>query len=213
MQQYESFDVFWAHHQAESHNQYGFFDWQTVMVKHVSDQDYTTNRLLARDTLGFQPMVLLQANPFTREHRSCMIKHVTDDLFHRYLHYVRHRYTDSLTQRFGSFHPDATTAYTEYPDWVSFSSAWLDRPGRPVYGENVLLLIDHTPAVEYWTRKQMGEPTLPYQRLLVTTFHAPTKKFYDFFVRDIDDDSADRVKTLIQSRVYLHNETLFHQKA
>lgn len=212
MNVYESFQAFWDDHRAESPNRYGFFDWQPVALHHVSDLDYETNRLLARGSLGFQPLMVTQANPFTREHRTILVKHITDELFARYQAYCRSTYTRDFGHRHASFRPDATHAYTEYPDWQSFASVWLDRPERPVYAENLPLLIDHTPSLEYWTRKQMGDKVLPYQRLLVTTFHVPSRTFYDFFIKHIDDETAGRIKALLESRIYLHQDSLFQNQ-
>lgn len=209
MQVYDSFQSFWDTHQAESLNNFGFFDWQPVALHHVSDLDYETDRLLARDTLGYQPLMITQANPFTRQQRTAMVQQVTDQLFARYQAYCRQTYLQTFGQRRASFRPDATHAYAEYPDWQSFAAAWLDRPERPVYAENLPLLVDHTPGTEYWMRRQVGDKVLPHQRLLVTTFHVPTRTFYDFFVKNIDDGAAGRIQALLESRMYLHQDSLF----
>lgn len=212
MNVYESFQAFWDTHCAESPNRYGFFDWQPVALHHVSDLDYETDRLLARDSLGFQPLMITLANPFIKEHQTILVKHVTDDLFARYQAYCRSTFVRTFGHRHGSFRPDATHAYTEYPDWPSFSRSWLDRPDRPVYAENLPLLVDHTPAAEYWARKQVGDKILLYQRLLVTTFHVASKTFYDFFVRDVNDEVAGRIRSLLESRLYLNSESLFQNQ-
>ncbi len=209
MKIHENFQLFWEEFSQQPANKYGFHDWQVAAFLHIGDQEYARQRQLGTDELGFQPLTVTLANPLSKQTDEHLVKHVDDSLAERFLSFARDRYISELANRFGSFTPDEIHAFAEYDTWDNFYSHWLERDGKQVFTKNVPLLIDHTPKIEYWTRKQSGAEVLPYQRLLITTYFVSKKKFYSFFIKEIDDAQFERIKLLMQSRVGLHiNEFL-----
>jgi len=209
MQIYDTFQQFWNELSSQTLNSHQFHDWQVVQVLHTSDQEYAVQKATVQDELGFQPLSITLANTLTQQSKQVLIKDVTDSIANDFRTYARHQYVDDLPQCFGSFRPDTFEAFAEYDNWELFYTTWLEREGKLVVNQNVPLLFDHTPKVEYWTRKQTGQPVLPYQRLLVTTFFASKNQFFDFFIKNVDDAEMSRIMLLMQSRIGLNVETLF----
>lgn len=209
MQIYDSFQQFWDEYALSKPNNHGFYDWTVVRLVHTSDKDYQTQKHENNDELGFQPLTVTLANAFEKQSKLVIIKNVNNALAADFARFSRERYLSDLPKRFGSFRPGETNAYTEYDDWPSFNSNWLERNDVPVFQHNVPLLIDHTPKVEYWLRKQTGETVLPYQRLLITTFFASKNQFFDFFIKNVDDEAAHQINMLLQSRISLSAGQLF----
>lgn len=201
---HENFQTFWNEFSSATPNKYGFLDWQVVSYLHVSDKDYARQNAEGQNELGFQPLMVTLANPFTKETTEHLVKNVTDATAEQFLSMARDRYIKEFGKRFGSFTPSEMHAFAEYDTWDNFYYHWLERDGKQVFSKNVPLLIDHTPKIEYWTRKQSGEDVLPYQRILITTYFVSQKKFYSFFIKEINDSEFERIKLLLQSRVGLH---------
>ena len=153
------------------------------------------------------------ANPITKSTKQVLIKDVQDKLATDFLKYRNDQFVGQLGARFGSFRPDEFQAFAEYDSWESFYNNWLERDGKSVIGHNLPLLFDHTPKVEYWTRKQSGLDVLEYQRLLVTTFFVPKNQFYDFFIKDVDDAEMQRIKLLSMSRIGLNLNSAYAVEA
>ncbi|KKW03128.1 MAG: hypothetical protein UY35_C0008G0012 [Candidatus Saccharibacteria bacterium GW2011_GWC2_48_9] len=209
---YETFQLFWNDYTKESVNKHGFKDWQVVNIHHTSDADYALQYHSGNDDLGFQPLVITEANPFSHEVRQTLVKHVADAVADSFTEYSRRKYSNSFDKKFGSFKPDTFKAFAEYDDWDSFYYAWLERARQPVFHMNIPLLIDHTPQIEYWTRKQSGQEILPYQRLLITTYFVTENRFFDFFIKNITDGQAQQIHQMTQSRIGLNLELLYTKK-
>jgi len=209
MKVFDSFEMFWDELAPDKRNAFNFQDWQVVQIVHTSDEEYQKQRLEGRDELGFQPLSVILANPLSQQTRQILIKHVSSKLATDFKEYCRKQYYSEFPNRFGSFRPDTFHAFAEYDNWESFYTTWLQRNGKPVFHQNVPLLLDHTPQIEYWTRKQTNQEIMPYQRLLITTYFVSTNKFFDFFIKDIDDSEAQRIQLLTQSRIGLNLEKLY----
>jgi hypothetical protein len=209
MKVYDNFQHFWNDVQAEQLNAHHFHDWQVAQILHTPDETYQQQAASGLDELGFQPLSVTFANPFLQQSKQVLVKHVDSQLAHDFREYCRKQYIDQLPHRFGSFTPDSFHAFAEYDNWESFNESWLERQDGPVYNRNLPLLFDHTPKIEYWTRKQTGQEIMPYQRLLVTTFFPAKNQFFTFFVKQVDDGEAERVKLLTQSRISLSVGQLF----
>ncbi len=180
---------------------------------HVGDAEYAEQRRNGTDELGFQPFTITLANPFKKEIKEYLVKHVPDTTVEQFLAFSRDRYNQELGNRFGNFTPDETHAFAEYDTWENFYTHWLERDGKQVFSKNIPLLFDHTPKIEHWTRKQSGVEVLPYQRLLITTYFVSKKQFFSFFIKEVEDSEMERIKLLAQSRVGLNiNEFLTTQK-
>ncbi|MGH7249576.1 MAG: hypothetical protein ACREGC_01240, partial [Minisyncoccia bacterium] len=169
MKIYDSFQSFWNEYSPAKPNVHGFQDWQVVQIIHTSDEEYARQTSTGQDELGFQPLSIVLANPIAKEAKQVLVRDVTDKTANDFRDYCRKQYLDQLDKRFGSFKPDTFHAFAEYDSWDSFYNVWLEREGKPMFMHNVPLLFDHTPKIEYWTRKQTGQEILPYQRLLLTT--------------------------------------------
>lgn len=209
MKIYENFQLFWDELHSEQPNAFNFHDWQVAQILHTSDEEYGRQQATGTDELGFQPLSVLLANPFTKQTKQVLIKDVRSKLAHDFKDFCRKQYNADLPKKFGSFRPDEFHAFTEYDSWDSFYKTWLERHGKPVFDLNIPLLFDHTPRTEYWVRKQTGQEVLPYQRLLITTYFVSKGQFFDFFIKDVDDGEAERIKLLIQSRIGLNIDRLF----
>ena len=209
MKIYDSFQLFWDVFSAEKPNSHGFHDWQVVQAIHISDEEYARQTATGEDELGFQPMSLILANPIAKEAKQVLIKNVTDKVARSFREYCREQYASQIGGRFGSFTPDQIHAFVEYDSWESFYKTWLERDGKPMFMHNIPLLFDHTPKIEYWSRKQTGQGVLRYQRLLVTTYFVSKNQFFDFFIKNVSDEEAERVKLLTQSRIGLSIDLLF----
>ena len=209
MKIYDSFQQFWNEFTTTKPNAHGFHDWAVVQILHVDDETYSKQRGTPEDELGFQPLSLKLADPLTKTVKQILIKDVDSNTANAFREYVRKLYIEQLGSRFGSFTPDATHAYTEYENWNDFYTVWLERQSKPVFMHNIPLLFDHTPKVELWMRKQTGQTVLPYQRLLITTYFVHKNQFFSFFIKDVDDAEAERIKLLTQSRIGLNLDQLF----
>lgn len=213
MKIYDTFQQFWNDFSTEKPNDHGFNDWAIVRFTHVNDAEYAKQKIEETDELGFQPLWLTMANPITKSTKQILIKDVQDKLAADFLKYRNDQFVGQLGARFGSFRPDEFQAFAEYDSWESFYSNWLERDGKAVIGHNMPLLFDHTPKVEYWTRKQSGLDVLEYQRLLVTTFFVPKNQFYDFFIKDVNDAEMQRIKLLSMSRIGLNLNSAYTVEA
>jgi hypothetical protein len=209
MKIYETFQLFWNDFAQEKPNKHGFNDWTLVKHLHVNDDLYQQQRQAGLDELGFQPFQLTFANPLEKSTKQVLIKGVDNELANRFLHYSRQLYLGQIEARFGSFRPSEFQALTEYDTWESFYETWLERGGKSVLNHHIPLLFDHTNQIEYWTRKQTGLQVLPYQRLLLTTYFAPEDRFFDFFIKNVDDAEIQRIMLLNQSRIGLNLEILY----
>lgn len=209
MRVYDSFQHFWDELNFEHMNAFNFHDWQVVQILHTDDEEYRKHLAAGNDELGFQPLSVTLANPFIQQTERIIVKNVDSKLANDFRDFCRKNYYEQLAHRFNSFRPDATRAFVEYDNWVSFYETWLERAGKMVFSQNIPLLFDHTPKIEYLTRKQTGQKILPYQRLLITTYLVSKGQFFDFFIKEIDDGEAERIKLLIQSRIGLNLNQLF----
>ena len=209
MKIYETFQHFWNEFSATKPNVHGFNDQILVSHLHTNDVSYMTQRQDGTDALGFQPLLLIFANPMTKTTTKYLVKNVDDNLAASFLHYCRKQYSEQFPSLFGSFRPDEFHAFAEYDNWESFYKNWFEHKGVSVLDRHLPLLFDHTPMIEYWTRKQTGLEVLPYQRLLVTTFFAPKNQFFDFFIKDVDDAEIERIKLLTQSRLGFNLEKVY----
>ncbi len=210
MKIYDTFQLFWNDFSTTRPNTHGFHNWQVAQILHTSDQSYARQLSSGNDELGFQPLSVTMANPFTKESKQILIKDVNDELANNFAHHCRKAYVSNLGSRFGNFKPDTFHAFAEYDNWDSFYKTWLERDGKPVFMHSLPLLFDHTPKIDYWTRKQTGQEVLPYQRLLITLYFVSKKQFFDFFIKDVTDEEAGRIKLLTQSRIGLNDELLFN---
>lgn len=209
MKVYDSFQLFWNDLSAEKPSKHGFHDWQVVQILHTSDEEYRAQQATGSNELGFQPLSVTLANPFIHQTKQALIKNVDSKLAQDFRDFCRKQYYGELPNRFNSFKPDTFHAFAEYDNWESFYKTWLEREGKTVFNLNIPLLFDHTPKIEYWTRKQTGQEIMPYQRLLVTTYFVSKNQFFDFFIKNINDSEADRIKLLTQSRIGLNIDQLF----
>jgi hypothetical protein len=209
MKTYETFQLFWNDFASEKPNGHGFNDWTLVKHLHVDDDLYQRQRQAGVDELGFQPFQLTFANPLEKSTKQVLIKGVDNELANRFLHYSRQLYIGQIEARFGSFRPNEFQALTEYDTWEAFYKTWLERDGKSVLNHHIPLLFDHTNKIEYWTRKQTGLQVLPYQRLLLTTYFAPEDRFFDFFIKNVDDAEIQRIMLLNQSRIGLNLEIMY----
>jgi len=182
MKIYDSFQLFWNDHSQIEPSQYGFDDWTIVRFRHIDDRTFSVQKNNGSDELGFQPLWITLANPHSKSTREVLIKDVDDELASRFLQHSKESFYTQLGKRFGSFRPDEIHALAEYDNWESFSKIWLERNGKSVLNHNIPLLFDHTPKIEYWTRKQTGLEVLPYQRLLLTTYFVPKNEILDLFI-------------------------------
>jgi len=213
MKTYETFQLFWNEHSQVKPNTHGFHSWILTKYMHINDTDYAGQVSGRTDQLGFQPLWLTFADPFSQSLSQVLIKNVDDSLLARYLHHARNEYVTQLKSRFGSFTPDELHAFAEYDTWESFYTSWLEREGVSMLHHHIPLLFDHTPAVEHWTRKQTGLDVLPYQRLLITTFFAPKNQFFNFFIKNVPDHELERIQSLHLSRVELNSTSLYASAA
>lgn len=213
MKLYETFQEFWNELTAEKLNAFHFHDWQAVQILHTSDEDYRAQRAAGIDELGFQPLSVTLANPFTQQTKQALIKNVDTKLAQDFRDFCRKRYHSESPNRFGNFRPDTFNAFAEYDSWESFYKTWLERDGQSVVNLNIPLLFDHTPKIEYWTRKQTGQEIMPYQRLLITTYFVSKNQFFDFFIKNVDDSDAARIKLLTESRIGLNIDRLFSDES
>lgn len=209
MKIYNSFQLFWDEFSSTKPNKYGFSDWGVVQILHTSDKDYTAQIKNNADELGFQPLSITLANPNSKRTKKILVKNVNDKLFNDFTRLCRNTYLEQLDKRFGNFTPDTFHAFAEYDSWESFYKTWLERDGKPVFALNLPLLFDHTPKIEYWARKQTGQEIMPYQRLLITTYFVHKNQFFDFFIKNVTDEEAERIKMLTKSRVGLGLDQLF----
>ncbi|WP_260764039.1 hypothetical protein [Candidatus Mycosynbacter amalyticus] len=206
---YESFQSFWERYSAENINRHGFRDWSVVNISHTSDKDYSIQQQQGLDKLGFQPLVVTEAHPFSRQTRQSLVKHVPDQAARSFIAHCRNQFYDEFSRRAGSFCPDTFKAFAEYDSWDAFYNTWLERDGKPVFHRNIPLLVDHTPQVEYWMRTQTGQENLPYQRLLITTYFVAENRFFDFFIKHVTDEQAQRINLMTQSRIGIHLDLLY----
>lgn len=209
MKTYETFQHFWNNYGAHEPNSAGFHDWVLVNYTHTSDKAYTKQQQNGTDTLGFQPLLVTYANPFTKSSEKSLIKNVDDAQLAGMLHFYRQKYHEQFESRFGSFRPDEFTAFAEYDSWDSYHKVWLERDGHSTLDKHIPLLFDHTPAIEYWSRKQTGQEVMSYQRLLVTTYFAPKNQFFDFFIKNIDDNEMNKIRSLTVSRLGFNLDKLY----
>lgn len=209
MQVYNFFNEFWHEYVNTKTNQHGFHDWQIVNVVHTDDQTYAKHQEAGTDELGFQPLLLTMVNPLQQKSKKVIIKNVNDATADSLKNYCRDQYIDQLESRFINARADTFNAFTEYETWDEFYRVWLERDGKPVHHQNIPVLFDHTPSIEYWAKKQAGEKVLPYQRLLVTTYFVSKDKFFDFFIKNIDDNELEQIKLLIKSKLSLNSDLLF----
>ena len=209
MKVYENLKLFFDELGNEDPNQFGFKDLQLVRVIHTPDSEYQELVAKREDQLGFQPILLKFADPFTHKTSQVIIKNVNDETAEKIKDYFRKKYVLDLPKKIGNFTPDVFDAYTEYDSWEDFSKSWFVRDSGPVFHINIPLLVDHMSDVEYWTKKQTGEKVLTYQRLLVTTYLTKENKFYRFFIKNVNDDEFNRIKLLIQSQVGLNSDRLY----
>jgi len=187
-------------------NRHGFFDMQLVKIIHTPDAEYNSQVERGEDKLGFQPLLLKFANPFTQETEQVVIQNVTDELAGELRQFYKKQYLQVLPKKFGSFMPDTFDAFTEYDSWEAFESTWLTRNGESVAHINMPLLFDHISDLEYWTKKQTKEKVLNYQRMLVVTYFVPENKFFKFFIKNVDDAERDRIQRIVQGRLGLEEK-------
>lgn len=209
MKLYDNFQILWDELNAEQPNAHGFHDWQVARILHTSDDEYRAQQASGQDELGFQPLSVTLVNALAHQTKQVLVKNVDSALARWFREFCRARYHAELSSRFGSFKPDTFHAFAEYDSWESFYKSWLWRDGTSVFNLNIPLLFDHTPKVEYWTRKQTGQEVLPYQRLFVTTYFVSKNQFFDFFIKEVDDYEAERIKLLAQSDIGIHIDRLF----
>lgn len=206
---YESAQQFLDEYAKQAVNEFGFVDKQAVKFVHTPDQDYVKQQASGEDNLGFQPLLIRFANPFTQQTSQIVIKGVNDQIASQVKHFFAGNYADTFEKRFGGFMPDVFDAFTEYDTWEAFDNSWLNREGSSVMHINMPLLFDHISDIDHWTRKQTGEKTLKYQRLLVTTYFTSENKFFRFFIKDVDDAEFERIKLLVQGRLELNRDKVF----
>lgn len=176
---------------------------------HTNNSMYAVQNAAGNDELGFQPLSILLTNPFTHETRYEVVKHVNDESFLAFWrHYVDH-YMNQYDKRFGLFRPEKFDCFCEYDTWEEFAQNWTEYEGSSIIMHNPVLLFDHMPNLEYWTRRQTHQKVLPYQRLVVTTYYISENKFFDFIVKNISDEKLDNIRMLMKSRVGLNLEELF----
>lgn len=211
MKIYESFNQFWEEFSGKPLNQHGISDVVISEVLHTSDKQYANQVREGNDELGFQPLSLLLVNPLQKTFQQALIKNVNDQTANKVRQFAKDQYIEELSRRFVDLRPDEFHAFTEYENWEDFYTNWLERAEKPVFNKNLPLLFDHTSKINYWTRKQTGQEVMPYQRLLITTFFIPKRQFYDFFIKNVDDNELERIKLLLLSRIELANENLFMQ--
>lgn len=209
MQVYDSFQKFWNDYSATQPNIHGFQDWQVVQILHTSNTDYAKQVAHDADELGFQPLTILLADPLKKQTKRLLVKNVDDKLANDFRVYSRTQYSDQLANRFVNLKADTFHAFAEYDNWQSFYNSWLERDGKPVFMHNLPLLFDHTPKIDYWARKQTGQKVLPHQRMLITTYFINNNKFFDFFIKNVSDDEAERIKLITLSRLALNIDLLF----
>lgn len=211
MKVYQSFQVFWDELTGAKPNTHGFHDWQVVQIIHTGDERYAEQKAEGQDELGFQPLSITMANPLTQATKRVLIKDVNDKLAQDFSDYCRKLYINELEGRFVNSRNDVFHAFTEYDSWEEFHDVWLEREGKSVFMHNIPLLFDHTSKIDYWTRKQTGQEVMPYQRLLITTYFTGKDRFFDFFIKNVDDAELERIKLLIQSRIGLNLDLLFQR--
>ncbi len=209
MKLYDTFQLFWTDYAQTQPNSHGFNDWVMVKYLHIDDATFAMQQRVGSDELGFQPLWLTFANPLNKTVRQTLIKGVDDSTLSGFLDYSREMYLEQLDARFGSFKPGEFHAFAEYDTWEAFYKTWLERAGQSVLNHHIPLLFDHTPNIEYWTRKQTGLEVLPHQRLLLTSYFAPKNEFFDFFIKNVDDAEMHRIKLLSQSRIRLNLDKLY----
>ena len=209
MKIYTTIDEFLSEYWPKSNSDLNKKLWQVVDIVHVSDERYALQVVNGADELGFQPLNITVAHPLGKESRQVLIKNINDTVADSFRNYCRSKFVSTLPERFVSMRPDETQAYTEYPRWEDFYKVWLERDGQPVFHANMPLLFDHMPDTEYLMRRQTGQKVLSNQRLLVTTYFVHKKQFYDFFIKNVNDVELQRIKNLLQSRVQLHQSSLF----
>lgn len=209
MKIHESLNHFWEALVKQNTGKFKFDTWTIVRFTHTSDAEYAQQIADGKDPLGFQPLLVILANPLAHESRREIIRDINNQAFLGFWqHYTAHFMTQ-LDSRFGSFRPEKFDAYTEYDTWEHFKESWLERQGKPVISQNFPLIFDHMPQAEHWARQQSGQEVLSYQRLIVTTYFVSKDLFFDFIIKDVSDAEMDHIKLLTKSRVGLHLYELF----
>lgn len=206
---YDSIEEFWAALQKRNDAIHGFDNWTIVRFLHTSDTEYAGQVAQGSDELGFQPLSIILANPFTHQAEHQVIKNVNDHLFAQFKQFYTKHFVHQLSNRFGLFRPEKFEAYTEYDTWTNFKTAWLEHEGKPAHMHNFPLLFDHMPKLDYWSRRQTKQVVLPYQRLIVTTYFIHKNQFFDFIIQHISDEEMARIKLLTESSLRLSVDTLF----
>ena len=121
---------------------------------------------IARD--GREILVSL-ANPFTEEHEEVFVGSVSASDLETFTHHYKQRLKEQLPMRFGFFRPAVDSVLTEYPDWQTFYSAWLNDEPALVQGY-MPLLFDYPSDQEYRAMKLKNADYAGYRRLLVVIY-------------------------------------------
>src|SRR5690606_36010302 len=96
MQTYDSFRQFWNEHSQTKPEPFKFDEWSIVQLLHLNDEEYAQARSEGKDELGFQPLSITFANPFTHESKKVLVKNVNDKVFNEFINYYGTRFLDQL---------------------------------------------------------------------------------------------------------------------
>jgi hypothetical protein len=166
--------------------------WQTYFASpaRVDGIDAWAIVFIARD--GSEILVSF-ANPFPEDHEEVFVRSVSDDDLQTFAYHYKERFKEQLPLRFSFFRPGVDRVLTEYPDWQTFYSAWLNDDSVLVQG-NMPLLFDYPSDQEYRAMKLKGADYAGYRRLLVVLYQYRKQQFQRIFIKNIDDTQYEQVR-------------------
>lgn len=209
MKTYDTFDQFWHDYFDSKLPGSGFDTWTITKLIHTSDQDYQQLKADGKDRLGYQPTMLVLADPLKQQTIEVVIKNLSTDAYTSLRQQYQYRFIDQLPQRFSLFHADSSRADAIYDTWDAFVDEWFTRDGKSLMSYNLPILFDHVPDADYWGWQQKGFDPCGTQRLIVTVFQYRTGRFACIFITNVVDAEMSRIKMLMQSKLTLQAEELF----
>lgn len=149
-------------------------------------------------------LLLSLANPYTEQQEEIYVRNVSQKDYALFASHYKRRFLINFGSRFGFSRPEVNQVLTEYPDWNTFYTAWLNNDARLAQG-NMSLLFDYPSQEQYRAMQLKDADFAGYRRLLVVIYQYRKQQFQKIFIKDVDDAMYLRIQHQI---IDLYSATL-----